>query len=65
MFPFNHFDFLDPHPCNPHILADEEVLLAASHPKKRAGRKKFNETRHPVYRGVRRRNSGKWVCEEH
>nr|UQE90552.1 CBF2.1 [Actinidia arguta] len=31
--------------------------------KKRAGRKKFRETRHPVYRGVRRRNSGKWVCE--
>lgn len=45
------------------VLSDEEVLLAASNPKKRAGRKKFRETRHPVYRGVRRRNSGKWVCE--
>ena len=44
-------------------LSDEELLLAASNPKKRAGRKKFKETRHPVYRGVRRRNSGKWVCE--
>ena len=43
--------------------SDEEVLLASDHPKKRAGRKKFRETRHPVYRGVRRRNSGKWVCE--
>ncbi|KAF3795627.1 Dehydration-responsive element-binding protein 1D [Nymphaea thermarum] len=32
-------------------------------PKRRAGRKKFRETRHPVYRGVRRRNGGKWVCE--
>ncbi|XP_008777348.3 dehydration-responsive element-binding protein 1F-like [Phoenix dactylifera] len=32
--------------------------------KRRAGRKKFKETRHPVYRGVRRRsNGGKWVCE--
>ncbi|CAK9135227.1 unnamed protein product [Ilex paraguariensis] len=41
----------------------EEVMLASDHPKKRAGRKKFRETRHPVYRGVRRRNSGKWVCE--
>lgn len=30
--------------------------------KRKAGRKKFQETRHPVYRGVRRRN-GKWVCE--
>ncbi|XP_059629347.1 dehydration-responsive element-binding protein 1D-like [Cornus florida] len=43
--------------------SDEEVMLASCHPKKRAGRKKFRETRHPVYRGVRRRNGGKWVCE--
>ncbi|KAJ8771398.1 hypothetical protein K2173_026575 [Erythroxylum novogranatense] len=44
-------------------FSDEEVMLASSYPKKRAGRKKFRETRHPVYRGIRRRNSGKWVCE--
>ncbi|KAJ0263292.1 Dehydration-responsive element-binding protein 1A [Hirschfeldia incana] len=37
--------------------------LAATCPKKPAGRKKFRETRHPIYRGVRLRNSGKWVCE--
>ncbi|KAL1202865.1 Dehydration-responsive element-binding protein 1C [Cardamine amara subsp. amara] len=37
--------------------------LAVSCPKKPAGRKKFRETRHPIYRGVRLRNSGKWVCE--
>ncbi|KAM7472013.1 hypothetical protein LguiA_010196 [Lonicera macranthoides] len=43
--------------------SDEEVILASSNPKKRAGRKKFRETRHPVYRGVRKRNFGKWVCE--
>lgn len=30
--------------------------------KRKAGRKKFHETRHPVYKGVRQRN-GKWVCE--
>ncbi|KAM7499602.1 hypothetical protein LguiA_024016 [Lonicera macranthoides] len=41
----------------------EEVMLASTHPKKRAGRIKFMETRHPVYRGLRKRNSGKWVCE--
>ncbi|KAJ0785841.1 putative transcription factor AP2-EREBP family [Helianthus annuus] len=41
----------------------EELMLASRTPKKRAGRKKFKETRHPVYRGVRRRNPGKWVCE--
>nr|GEX49370.1 C-repeat/dehydration-responsive element-binding factor 4 [Tanacetum cinerariifolium] len=41
----------------------EEMMLAASNPKKRAGRKKVQETRHPVYRGVRQRSSGKWVCE--
>lgn len=32
-------------------------------PKRKAGRKKFKETRHPVYRGVRERNGGKWVAE--
>ncbi|GAU50252.1 hypothetical protein TSUD_290780 [Trifolium subterraneum] len=42
---------------------NEEVRLAATTPKKRAGRKKFKETRHPVYRGVRKRNNDKWVCE--
>ncbi|KAK8710160.1 hypothetical protein V6N13_145499 [Hibiscus sabdariffa] len=48
------------HPAN---FSDEDVMLASCHPKKRAGRKKFQETRHPVFRGVRRRDSGKWVCE--
>ncbi|WCJ35088.1 Dehydration-responsive element-binding protein 1B [Euphorbia peplus] len=45
------------------LFSDEEVMLASNYPKKRAGRKKFKETRHPIYRGVRRRNAGKWVCE--
>ncbi|KAL8556848.1 hypothetical protein ACS0TY_004354 [Phlomoides rotata] len=45
------------------IFSNEQVILASNNPKKRAGRKKFRETRHPVYRGVRRRGSGKWVCE--
>lgn len=44
-------------------FSDEDILLASRTPKKRAGRRKFRETRHPVYRGVRRRNSGKWVSE--
>lgn len=42
---------------------DDGVILASSKPKKRAGRTKFKETRHPVYRGVRMRNKNKWVCE--
>ncbi|KAK6158119.1 hypothetical protein DH2020_005433 [Rehmannia glutinosa] len=42
---------------------DNVVVLASARPKRRAGRKKFKETRHPVYRGVRMRNSNKWVCE--
>ncbi|KAL4557124.1 hypothetical protein LXL04_035295 [Taraxacum kok-saghyz] len=42
---------------------ETEVKLASQNPKKRAGRKKFRETRHPVYRGVRTRDNGKWVCE--
>ncbi|KAL6986160.1 hypothetical protein U1Q18_019528 [Sarracenia purpurea var. burkii] len=41
----------------------ETIILASTRPKKRAGRKKFKETRHPVYRGVRRRKTDKWVCE--
>ncbi|KAL4591673.1 hypothetical protein LXL04_004643 [Taraxacum kok-saghyz] len=41
-----------------------ETLSPPSIPKKRkAGRKKLKETRHPVYRGVRLRNGSKWVCE--
>ncbi|KAL5552154.1 hypothetical protein UlMin_002330 [Ulmus minor] len=43
--------------------SDEEVILASNWPKKRAGRRVFKETRHPIYRGVRRRNNNKWVCE--
>ncbi|KAJ0730374.1 putative transcription factor AP2-EREBP family [Helianthus annuus] len=39
------------------------VILASAKPKKRAGRTKFKETRHPIYRGVRMRNANKWVCE--
>ncbi|KAF9591155.1 hypothetical protein IFM89_002110 [Coptis chinensis] len=31
--------------------------------KRSTGRKKFKETRHPIYRGVRHRNGCKWVCE--
>ncbi|KAK2420982.1 dehydration-responsive element-binding protein 1E [Trifolium repens] len=47
----------------PNSVTKVEVRLAASTPKKRGGRKKFKETRHPVYRGVRTRNLDKWVCE--
>ena len=43
--------------------SNKEVMLASKNPKKRDGRKKFKETRHPVYRRVRRKNSRKWVCE--
>ncbi|KAL5708990.1 hypothetical protein ACHQM5_019729 [Ranunculus cassubicifolius] len=40
---------------------DQQPSSPATH-KRNAGRKKFKETRHPVYRGVRLRN-GCWVCE--
>ncbi|XP_017250398.1 dehydration-responsive element-binding protein 1A [Daucus carota subsp. sativus] len=43
--------------------SDSPVMLASSDAKKRCGRKKFRETRHPIYRGIRRRNSNKWVSE--
>ena len=45
------------------VNSDEEVILASNRPKRRAGRRIFKETRHPVYRGVRQRNNDKWVCE--
>ncbi|KAK4349661.1 hypothetical protein RND71_032416 [Anisodus tanguticus] len=45
------------------VQDDGVLLLASTRPKKRAGRKKFKETRHPIYRGVRRRTNNKWVCE--
>ncbi|KAJ9545892.1 hypothetical protein OSB04_025599 [Centaurea solstitialis] len=45
------------------VQQQQVIMLAENNPKKRAGRKKFKETRHPVFRGVRRRNTGKWVCE--
>ncbi|KAM3709459.1 hypothetical protein ACJW31_02G173600 [Castanea mollissima] len=45
------------------VNLDDDVMLASQNPKKRDGRKKFKETRHPVYRGVRRKNPWKWVCE--
>ncbi|CAM0911751.1 unnamed protein product [Alopecurus aequalis] len=39
-------------------------LPSPSPPKRPAGRTKFQETRHPVFRGVRRRGrAGRWVCE--
>ncbi|XP_021730480.1 dehydration-responsive element-binding protein 1A-like [Chenopodium quinoa] len=48
---------------SPNSIEEEGLMLASAYPKKRAGRKKFMETRHPVYRGIRQRNNGKWVCE--
>ncbi|KAG6576749.1 Dehydration-responsive element-binding protein 1D, partial [Cucurbita argyrosperma subsp. sororia] len=59
----DYFSSSESSTCRRAIFSEKELMLAASNPKKRAGRKKFKETRHPVYRGVRRRNSGKWVCE--
>jgi len=59
-----------PPPCSPRnspnspSQASSVLVLSSrlSH-KRKAGRKKFKETRHPIYRGVRQRNGEKWVCE--
>lgn len=49
------------------VFSDEEAVamaaMAAERKKKRAGRTKVKEMRHPVYWGVRQRNGSKWVCE--
>ena len=54
-------------PCTPpntnnllsHPLVHAQFVVSQ---KRKCGRKKFKETRHPIYRGVRQRK-GKWVCE--
>lgn len=44
--------------------SSEYATVWLSPPKRPAGRTKFRETRHPVYRGVRRRgNTNRWICE--
>jgi hypothetical protein len=46
------------------LLEHHQQTVWTSPPKRPAGRTKFRETRHPVFRGVRRRgNAGRWVCE--
>nr|AXY87693.1 dehydration-responsive element-binding DREB-like protein [Cymbidium sinense] len=42
---------------------EEYATVSSAPPKRRAGRTKFRETRHPVYKGVRLRGEGRWVCE--
>ncbi|XP_020095414.1 dehydration-responsive element-binding protein 1G-like [Ananas comosus] len=39
------------------------ATVSSAPPKRRAGRTKFRETRHPVYKGVRQRGGERWVCE--
>ncbi|KAF8662225.1 hypothetical protein HU200_056427 [Digitaria exilis] len=55
----------DEHEESPELTTGGEYATVMSAPPKRpAGRTKFRETRHPVYRGVRRRGpAGRWVCE--
>ncbi|MCL7022823.1 hypothetical protein MKW94_019442 [Papaver nudicaule] len=55
---------------NKNLIVTTTTALSSSSPppqlvshKKTAGRKKFKETRHPIYRGVRERKNDKWVCE--
>ncbi|KAK4607684.1 hypothetical protein RGQ29_001491, partial [Quercus rubra] len=53
-------------PCNPTYCSSSSSSSSQaslkSH-KRKSGRKKFKETRHPIYRGVRQRNGIKWVSE--
>ncbi|XP_062200053.1 dehydration-responsive element-binding protein 1A-like [Phragmites australis] len=50
--------------CSSASTSSEHQTVWTSPPKRPAGRTKFRETRHPVFRGVRRRgNAGRWVCE--
>ncbi|URD83641.1 AP2 ERF domain-containing transcription factor [Musa troglodytarum] len=50
--------------CNPSTICSTSTSPAPGpSPTRKAGRKKFRETQHPVYHGVRERNGGRWVCE--
>jgi hypothetical protein len=42
---------------------EEYMTVWSALPKKPAGRTKFHETRHPVFRGVQWRGAARWVCE--
>ncbi|KAK7402084.1 hypothetical protein VNO78_14064 [Psophocarpus tetragonolobus] len=48
--------------CNPNLISESPVHADFVSHKRKGGRKKFKETRHPIYRGVRLRK-GRWVCE--
>ncbi|XP_055827547.1 dehydration-responsive element-binding protein 1A-like [Solanum dulcamara] len=47
------------------LIEYSSLMLTSNNLKKPAGRKKFRETRHPIYRGISMRNSGKWVARAH
>ncbi|XP_077234483.1 ethylene-responsive transcription factor ERF024-like [Tasmannia lanceolata] len=50
----------------PHVTSNGTSHSHISSPtthKRKTGRKKSSQTRHPVFRGVRQRNKGKWVSE--
>ncbi|KAJ1401777.1 DNA-binding domain superfamily [Sesbania bispinosa] len=50
-------------PNSQSVVGVQQQQAQSSSHKRKAGRKKFKETRHPVYRGVRQRNGNRWVCE--
>ncbi|XP_058772928.1 dehydration-responsive element-binding protein 1E-like [Vicia villosa] len=60
---YNHSDTSSSSETSSSNRNNSETFLASERPKKRTGRRVFKETRHPVYRGVRKRNNNKWVCE--
>ena len=47
-------------PNNNNFFTEKSSYLSQ---KRKTGRKKFKETRHPIFHGVRERDRGKWVFE--
>ncbi|KAJ1692721.1 hypothetical protein LUZ63_009419 [Rhynchospora breviuscula] len=49
---------------SPSTSNNDFTTISSAPPKRPAGRTKFRETRHPVFKGVRQRGpAGRWVCE--
>ncbi|KAJ3672476.1 hypothetical protein LUZ60_007197 [Juncus effusus] len=59
-----NYNYYYPSSSNSSPSTSDFSTVSSAPPKRPAGRTKFRETRHPIYKGVRQRGTaGRWVCE--